>query len=52
MTNNHVVQNAETVTVTTDDGKTYTAKVIGTELALRLGADQGRRRELSLRETG
>ncbi len=30
VTNNHVVQNAETVTVTTDDGKTYTAKVIGT----------------------
>src|SRR4029077_2462552 len=31
VTNNHVVQNAETVTVTTDDGKTYTAKVIGTD---------------------
>ena len=30
VTNNHVVQNAEEVTVTTDDGKTYTAKVIGT----------------------
>ena len=38
VTNNHVVQNAETVQVTTDDGKTYAAKVIGadprTDLAL------------------
>ncbi len=31
VTNNHVVQNAENVTVTTDDGKTYDAKVIGTD---------------------
>jgi serine protease Do len=31
VTNNHVVQNAETVQVTTDDGKTYAAKVIGTD---------------------
>jgi serine protease Do len=31
VTNNHVVQNAEEVTVTADDGKTYTAKVIGTD---------------------
>jgi serine protease Do len=31
VTNNHVVQNADNVTVTTDDGKTYTAKVIGTD---------------------
>ena len=31
MTNNHVVQNAENVQVTTDDGKTYSAKVIGTD---------------------
>jgi serine protease Do len=31
VTNNHVVQSAETVTVTADDGKTYTAKVIGTD---------------------
>jgi serine protease Do len=31
VTNNHVVQNAEDVTVTTDDGKTYNAKVIGTD---------------------
>jgi len=31
VTNNHVVQNAEDVTVTTDDGKIYTAKVIGTD---------------------
>ncbi|HYZ44340.1 MAG TPA: Do family serine endopeptidase [Xanthobacteraceae bacterium] len=31
VTNNHVVDKAETVQVTTDDGKTYTAKVIGTD---------------------
>ncbi len=31
VTNNHVVDKAETVEVTTDDGKTYTAKVIGTD---------------------
>ena len=31
MTNNHVVDKAESVEVTTDDGKTYTAKVIGTD---------------------
>jgi len=31
VTNNHVVQNAETVQVTADDGKTYAAKVIGTD---------------------
>ena len=31
VTNNHVVQNAESVQVTTDDGKTYSAKVIGTD---------------------
>ena len=30
VTNNHVVQDAENVQVTTDDGKTYSAKVIGT----------------------
>jgi serine protease Do len=31
VTNNHVVQNAENVQVTSDDGKTYSAKVIGTD---------------------
>ncbi|MDE2283817.1 MAG: Do family serine endopeptidase [Hyphomicrobiales bacterium] len=31
VTNNHVVQNAENVQVTTDDGKTHSAKVIGTD---------------------
>ena len=31
VTNNHVVQNAQSVTVTADDGKTYKAKVIGTD---------------------
>jgi serine protease Do len=31
VTNNHVVENAQTVQVTTDDGKTHDAKVIGTD---------------------
>ena len=31
VTNNHVVEKAESVEVTTDDGKTYNAKVIGTD---------------------
>ena len=31
VTNNHVVDKAESVEVTADDGKTYTAKVIGTD---------------------
>ena len=31
VTNNHVVEHAESVKVTTDDGKNYTAKVIGTD---------------------
>src|SRR6202521_3160824 len=31
VTNNHVVEKAEQVEVTTDDGKTYTAKVIGAD---------------------
>jgi serine protease Do len=31
VTNNHVVQKAEKVQVNTDDGKSYTAKVIGTD---------------------
>jgi serine protease Do len=31
VTNNHVVDKAETVEVTTDDGKTYNAKVIGSD---------------------
>ena len=31
VTNNHVVDGADKVTVTTDDGKTYDAKVIGTD---------------------
>jgi serine protease Do len=31
VTNNHVVDHANTVTVTTDDGKTHTAKVVGTD---------------------
>ena len=38
VTNNHVVDKAQTVEITTDDGKTYSAKVIGsdprTDLAL------------------
>jgi serine protease Do len=31
VTNNHVVDHATTVTVTTDDGKIHTAKVVGTD---------------------
>jgi serine protease Do len=31
VTNNHVVEKAESVQVTTDDGKTHNAKVIGTD---------------------
>src|ERR1700738_2958243 len=31
VTNNHVVDKADTVEITTDDGKTYAAKVIGTD---------------------
>ena len=31
VTNNHVVEKAESVKVTTDDGKSHTAKVIGTD---------------------
>ncbi len=31
VTNNHVVEKAEKVEIATDDGKTYTAKVIGTD---------------------
>src|SRR5246500_5660642 len=31
VTNNHVVDHAKSVEVTTDDGKTFTAKVIGTD---------------------
>ena len=31
MTNNHVVDHAKSVQVTTDDGTVYTAKVIGTD---------------------
>ena len=31
VTNNHVVENASTVEIATDDGKTHTAKVIGTD---------------------
>jgi serine protease Do len=31
VTNNHVVDHAQSVEITTDDGKTYTAKVVGTD---------------------
>jgi serine protease Do len=31
VTNNHVVDNAQSVEVTTDNGKSYTAKVVGTD---------------------
>ena len=42
VTNNHVVDKAELVEVTADDGKTYTAKVIGTDPQDRHRVDQGR----------
>jgi serine protease Do len=45
VTNNHVVEHAKTVTVTTDDGRTLDAKVIGTDpktdLALLKVAEAG-----------
>ena len=45
VTNNHVVENAVEVTITTDDGKTLVAKIIGrdpkTDLALLKTADNG-----------
>jgi serine protease Do len=31
VTNNHVVEKAKSIELTTDDGKTYTAKVVGTD---------------------
>ena len=43
VTNNHVVDKAEMVEVTTDEGKTHTAKVIG-PIAHRRRADQDRGR--------
>ena len=33
VTNNHVVERGQSVEIKTDDGKTYTAKVIGTDPA-------------------
>ena len=45
VTNNHVVDHAESVQVTTDDGTIYTAKVVGTDPEDRSRADQGRRQE-------
>ena len=51
VTNNHVVDHAKSVQVTTDDGTIYTAKVSRHGREDRSGADQGRRQEgLSLRE--
>ena len=51
VTNNHVVDHAKSVQVTTDDGTIYTAKVVGTDPKTDLALDQGRRQErLSLCE--
>ena len=52
VTNNHVVDGADKVEVTTDDGKTYTAKVIGTDprTDLALIKVEGRS-ELPVRQT-
>ena len=41
VTNNHVVDHAKSVTVTTDDGKTLDAKVIGTDPKTDLALHQG-----------
>ncbi len=53
VTNNHVVDKAESVEVTTDDGKIHTAKVIGTDprTDLALIKVEGRRR-LPVRPAG
>ena len=42
VTNNHVVQNAKTVTVTMVDGKTLDAKVVATDPEDRPRGDEGR----------
>ena len=50
VTNNHVVQKAKTVTVTTQDGKTLDAKVVGTDPKTDLALIKVERdRRLSLR---
>src|SRR6202012_1721386 len=41
VTNNHVVDHAQSVEITTDDGKTYTAKVIGTDAKTDLALIKG-----------
>ncbi len=43
VTNNHVVQGATTITVTTSDGKTFPAQVINTDPCDRSGTDQDQR---------
>jgi serine protease Do len=45
VTNNHVVDHAKSVQVRTDDGATYTAKVIGTDPRTDLCPDQSRWQE-------
>ena len=51
VTNNHVVDHAKTVQVTTDDGAVYKAKVVGTDAKTDLALIKARiRQELSLRE--
>ena len=48
VTNGHVVSQAKSVEVTTDSGKTYTARVIGLDSAIRYRAHQGGRRHVSV----
>ena len=52
VTNNHVVDGADKVEVTMDDGKTYTAKVIGTDPRTDLALIKvGRPHRFPVRET-
>jgi serine protease Do len=54
VTNNHVVEKASTVEVTTDDGKTHSARVVGTDARTDLALikiDGGRFPYVSLAET-
>ena len=50
VTNNHVVEKAESVKVTSDDGKSYDRQSDRHRSAHRLGVDQGRRRSVPLCE--
>ena len=49
LTNNHVVEGAEKITVTFNDGDEASAKVVGTDPAVGRGRHQGRQHPLSAR---